>query len=50
MQYVSTGAFTGLNLNQPLFLAGVPDGLVDDYAGFTNSFAGSSLILSLIQA
>lgn len=39
-EMTSTGDYVGLNLDQPLYLAGVPDGTVDDYSGYKNSFQG----------
>ena len=39
-EFTSTGDFKGLNLDEPLYVAGVPDGVQDDYAGFSNSYSG----------
>ena len=45
-EFASTGEFIGLNLNQPLYVAGVPDSLVPDIDGYTRSFSGELLIYS----
>lgn len=36
----STGKYVGLNLDQALYLAGVPEDVVSQYAGYKNSFQG----------
>ena len=44
-EFASTGEFIGLNLNQPLYVAGVPDSLVPDIDGYTQSYSGEQLLI-----
>ena len=47
-EFASTGEFIGLNLNQPLYVAGVPDLLVPDIDGYTRSYSGELVYSHLL--